>query len=105
MEKVNFDPEYVPLIVEGKKKTTIRKGIKSYPVGRLVEFTVENSKVFAIARIKKVVVKRISELTDSDAEIDGFKNKNELLRALRKIYGDVKDSEFVTIIHFEVVKV
>ena len=104
MERINFDPEYVGPILEGRKRTTIRKGIKSYPVGRVVELTVNNSVPFAIARIKKVVVKRIGELSDEDARLDGFESREELLSALRRIYGEVKDSEFVTVVHFEVLR-
>ncbi len=104
MERINFDPEYVELILEGRKTTTVRKGIKSYPVGRIVELTVNNAKPFALAKIKKVVVKRVSELSDSDAKLDGFESRDELISALRRIYGDVRDSEFVTVVHFEVVK-
>ncbi|MDI9646295.1 MAG: ASCH domain-containing protein [Archaeoglobales archaeon] len=104
MEKINFDPDFVPLILSNKKKTTLRKGIKSYPVGQLVELTVENSKSFAVARIKKVVVKRLKEISDEDAKLDGFESKEDLVRTLRRIYGDVKDTEFFTVVHFEVVK-
>lgn len=103
MDRINFDPEFVPLIVSGSKKTTVRKGIKSYPVGRVVELTAENRQ-FALAKVKKVVVKRTSELTDEDAKVDGFENKEELVKALKKIYGDISDSEFVTVVHFEVLK-
>lgn len=101
MDRINFDPEFVPLIVNGRKRTTVRKGIKSYPVGRLVELTAENRQ-FALAKVKKVVVKRTSELNDEDAKIDGFESKDELIKALKRIYGEISDSEFVTIVHFEV---
>lgn len=100
--RINFDKEYVNMILNGKKRTTIRKGLKSYPVGKIVEFTADN-KVFCKARILKAVVKRLKELNDKDAAIDGFKSKDDLVKALKKIYGNVKDDEFVTIVHFEVV--
>ena len=100
--RINFDKEYVNMILNGKKRTTIRKGLKSYPVGKIVEFTADN-KVFCKARILKAVVKRLKKLNDKDAAIDGFKSKDDLVKALKKIYGNVKDDEFVTIIHFEVV--
>jgi len=103
MEKINFDPEFVPLIISGSKKTTIRKGIKSYPVGKVVELT-SDSKQFAMAKVRKVVVKRVSELSEEDAKIDGFDSREDLIKALRRIYGDINDSEFVTIVHFEVLK-
>ncbi|MEM2658124.1 MAG: ASCH domain-containing protein, partial [Archaeoglobaceae archaeon] len=56
MEKINFDSEFIPLILNGTKRTTIRKGIRSYPVGKIVELTVNNEPV-ALAKVKKVVVK------------------------------------------------
>uniref|UniRef100_A0A7C3UGX2 ASCH domain-containing protein n=1 Tax=Geoglobus ahangari TaxID=113653 RepID=A0A7C3UGX2_9EURY len=101
-KRINFDFEYVEAIIQGKKITTVRKGIKRYPIGRIVELTVDN-KPFAKARVDKVVVKRVKELTDEDAKKDGFNSKEELIEALKKIYGSIKDSEFVTIVHFTLV--
>ncbi|MCS7143407.1 MAG: ASCH domain-containing protein [Archaeoglobaceae archaeon] len=103
MDRINFDAEFISIILNGEKKTTIRRGIRRYPLGKVVELTVNNEPV-ALAKVKKVVVKRISEINDEDARIDGFKSKDELLSALKKIYGDLSDSEFVTIVHFEVLK-
>ncbi|MEM0022786.1 MAG: ASCH domain-containing protein [Archaeoglobaceae archaeon] len=102
MERINFDTEFVPAILSRAKKTTIRRGIRSYPVGKIVELTVD-SKPFAMAKVKKVVVKRVSELSDEDAIVDGFSGKDELIRALKKIYGEIDESEFVTIVHFELI--
>jgi len=101
MERINFDAEFVEKIINGEKITTVRKGIKSYPVGRIVELT-SDGKRFALAKVKKVVVKRVRELTDEDAIRDGFKSRNELISALKRIYGDLRDDEFVTVVHFEV---
>ncbi len=101
-EKINFDEEYVALILDGRKKTTVRRGIKSYPVGKVVYLTV-NNKPFARARVSKVVIKRINELTDTDAQKDGFENRTELLNALKRIYGSIREDELVTIVHFEVI--
>ncbi|WP_457590569.1 ASCH domain-containing protein, partial [Geoglobus sp.] len=36
-KRINFDSEYVEAIMEGRKVTTVRKGIKRYPVGRIVD--------------------------------------------------------------------
>ncbi len=98
-KRINFDSEYVDAILEGRKVTTIRKGIKMYPIGRIVDLTV-NNKTFAKARIDKVVVKRLKELSDEDAKKDGFESREDLIRALKRIYGSVRDDEFVTIVHF-----
>jgi len=53
------------------------------------------------ARIKSIVRKRISEISNKDARRDGFKNKKELLRALKKIYGRITPETKVYIIRFE----
>ncbi|AEA46390.1 ASCH domain-containing protein [Archaeoglobus veneficus] len=102
MTAINFDKEYVPLILEGKKRTTVRKGIKSYPVGKVVYLTA-NNEPFARARVVKAVIKRVRELTDEDAIKDGFDSVEELIKALKRIYGSLRDDEFVTVVHFELV--
>ncbi len=102
-KRINFDSEYISAIKNGKKVTTIRKGIKRYPVGRIVDLTAD-SKPFARARVDKVVVKRVRELTDHDAVLDGFESREELIDALRRIYGGVREEEFVTVVHFTVIE-
>ncbi|WP_280109488.1 ASCH domain-containing protein [Ferroglobus placidus] len=99
---MNFDPEFVEMILKKGKTTTVRRGIKRYPVGKIVELTV-NYEPFAKAKIERVVVKRVSELTDEDARRDGFESKEELINALKKIYGNINENEFVTIVHFSLV--
>ncbi len=102
-KRINFDLDYVDAIIKGRKVTTIRKGIKKYPVGKIVELTAD-SRPFAMARIEKVVVKKVKELTDNDAKLDGFESIDELLGALKRIYGDVRSEEFVTVVHFTLLK-
>ncbi|HID43092.1 MAG TPA: ASCH domain-containing protein [Archaeoglobaceae archaeon] len=99
MEKINFDSEYVKPILQRGKRTTIRKGIKKYSGNVLLT---SDGSVFAEAKIKKVVVKRVKELTDEDARTDGFGNLEELLSALKRIYGNLDENEFVTIVYFEI---
>ena len=102
-KKINFDEEYVEAIRSGEKVTTVRRGIKSYPVGRIVELTV-NYRPFARARVDKVVIKRVKELSDEDARRDGFSSRDDLIKALKRIYGNINEEEFVTVVHFTVVK-
>ncbi len=102
MKSINFDEEYVDLILSGRKKSTIRKGIKSYEMGKIVYLTA-SSKPFAKARVKKAVVKRVKELNDDDAIKDGFESKEDLIKALKRIYGKIDDADLVTVIHFELI--
>jgi len=55
-------------------------------VGDIVELHVGGEKI-GVAEITDVSRKKLSQLTDSDARRDGFKNRRELLKALRKHYG------------------
>ncbi|MFP3279844.1 MAG: ASCH domain-containing protein [Vulcanisaeta sp.] len=84
------------------KFTTIRLGIIR-PRYREV-FIHSGGMVVAKARIIGTTYKRVSELTDADAVIDGFNSKDELIRELRRIYGDVNSNDWVTILTLEVVK-
>ncbi len=102
MKSINFDEEYVDLILSGRKKSTIRKGIKSCEAGKVVYLTA-SSRPFAKARITKAVVKRVRELSEEDARRDGFNSREELLEALKRIYGRIKDSDLITVIYFELV--
>ncbi len=105
--EINFDRQYVEPILKGEKKTTIRKGIKlkllkkGKETGNIADLTADGE-TFAQAKITKVIVKRADELTDDDALLDGFHNLEELTNALTEIYGEMKENELITIIHFDV---
>ncbi|MFP4558992.1 MAG: ASCH domain-containing protein [Archaeoglobaceae archaeon] len=106
--RINFDKRYVEPVLKGEKRTTIRKGVrlnllkKGREKGNAVNLMADRE-VFARAKINKVVVKRVDELTEDDAVLDGFQSLEELFSALHNIYGEVKDNELVTIIHFDLV--
>jgi hypothetical protein len=101
LKAISFESKFVDQIRSGRKKSTVRRGIKVYRRGESVDL-VSNGKVFKRARIIKVVVKRVSELTDKDAELDGFSTRDELLKELKKIYGDIKEGDLVSVIYFDV---
>ncbi|MBC7114299.1 MAG: hypothetical protein PWR13_759 [Archaeoglobi archaeon] len=100
--KINFNEEFIEAIITGNKITTIRKGRRVYPVGSVVELVSKNE-TFARARIDKVEIKKVRELTDEDALRDGFSSRMELLKELKKIYGSISSEDEVTIVHFTLV--
>ncbi|WP_457554764.1 ASCH domain-containing protein [Candidatus Pyrohabitans sp.] len=103
MRRINFNPEYVAAILSGSKCATVRKGRRSYAEGEVVELT-SNGKAFALARVVACEVKRLAELTELDARRDGFSSREELLRALRRIYGGVSEREQVTVVRFKLLR-
>ncbi|MCD6538503.1 ASCH domain-containing protein [Candidatus Bathyarchaeota archaeon] len=99
MKQLNFKKEYKERLLSGRKLTTIRMNTNLKPRD-LVEI-VAGGESCGYARIKSIVRKRISEISNKDARRDGFKNKKELLRALKKIYGRITPETKVYIIRFE----
>jgi hypothetical protein len=94
--------EYVDDILKGRKRATIRLGLVKVKYDELIVHG--GGRPVAKVKVKNVRYKRVSELNDEDARLDGFRNVEELLEALRKAYGEVKPDDYVTIIEFEVVQ-
>jgi len=92
--------EYVDMILSGRKRATIRLGIVKVKYPELIVHG--GGRPIAKVKVTDVVHKRVSELTDEDAREDGFNNVKELLDVLRRVYGDVKPDDYVTIIKFQV---
>ena len=93
---------YVDSILEGRKRTTIRLGIVKPKYNEIIIHG--GGKPVAKARITRVVYKKVSELTDRDARLDGFRNKGELLDELKKHYPGLREDDTITIIEFEVIQ-
>lgn len=95
--------EYVDDILAGRKKATIRLGRVRVKYKELIVHG--GGRPIAKVRVTGIRYKRVSELTDEDARIDGFRGVNELLAALERAYGrKPRPDEVVTIIEFEVVQ-
>lgn len=85
MKRLVFKLSYAENILKGEKRSTIRLR-SSYRVGEIVEIYVGSARV-GRAIIKHIERKRLSEISDEDARIDGFKDRTELLKELMRIYG------------------
>lgn len=94
--------KYAEKILSGTKTATIRRGkVKVVSKDILIH---SGGKIIARAEIVDVKVKRFKDLTDDDARLDGFKNKEDLKKELRRIYPSIKEHDKVTIIKFRVVE-
>jgi len=101
--KLMFKKEYSEGIVKGSKTSTIRLS-SSLKKGDEVEVVAGRVRL-GIARIEGIEVKKVHELTDEDARTDGFENKEELVKALKKIYGKrITDKTEVKLIRFRMIK-
>jgi len=92
--------EFADKLLSGKKTTTIRMGMVKPKYREVIIHG--KGRPLAKAVITRVTYKRVSELTDEDARKDGFDSVGELIEALKKVYGDVKPDDLVSIIELEV---
>jgi hypothetical protein len=100
--RLKFKKRYLQMILEGRKRSTIRLG-RLVLRDRLLTI-VGDGKPIALARVDEVTYKKVRELTDEDARVDGFRGLIELFRELRRIYGDFGLEDDVTIIRFTVLR-
>ncbi len=94
--------EYGEKLLSGEKKTTIRVGIVKPKYKELIVHS--GGRPIAKVRVDKIIVKKVKELNDEDARLDGFRNRRELLDALKRAYGRLSLEEPVTIIYLDLVQ-
>ena len=88
---------YVKALLEGRKRSTIRPGVLRVADRVYIH---SRGKIVAVAEVEAVAYKRVSELTDEDARLDGFDSREELVAYLKKRYPGLRDSAMVTIVKF-----
>lgn len=93
---------YADKLLEGRKTTTIRLGLFKPKYEEVIIHG--HGRPLAKARIARVEYKKVSELTEEDARRDGFASLDDLLDALKKVYGEVSADDVVTIIHLEIIQ-
>ena len=101
-KKFRFKEEFIPLILSGRKKTTIRIK-KLCEVGDIIDILDENGNFISKAIVTNIRVKRYFELTLADAVLDGFKDLDELKYTLKNIYRHIRRSRKLYIYHFKLV--
>lgn len=91
-------PDFLQAVNLGHKVSTIRAGRKRIERGLLV---LESAHKSILVRVSEVKYKRLSSLTDEDANKDGYANAEQLKRELRSIYPTLRPNSIVTLITFE----
>lgn len=99
-KRITFKAAYAADILEGRKESTVRLKTR-LSEGDIVEIVAGMVKI-GTARVESVEEKAVSQLTDEDARRDGFETREELVRALKKIYDKrIGDDTKVKIIRFK----
>jgi len=101
-KRLIFKKEYGSAILEGKKTSTVRL-TSQLKKGDTVDIIAGKIKI-GTATIEDVEVKKLKELTDEDAIMDGFKNREELIRTLKRLYRKkISDNSEVKLIKFKLI--
>ncbi len=91
---------YVEKLLSGEKKATIRRGIVK---PKYDEITIHaGGRPVAKAKIIRVYYKKLHELGDYEAKLEGYNSREQLIEELKRVYKGIRDNEYVTIIEFEI---
>jgi hypothetical protein len=101
MRKMKFKPKYLKLLINGKKRSTIRLE-KKYREGEVVYIADTDGRIYGKARIIRIQEKSIKNLNKADAVIDGFEDVRELREALYDIYGKLSRDKKIYIYYLEI---
>lgn len=97
--KMRLLPEYIEAIREGRKTTTIRIGKRGIANPELIFESDTNS---IKVQVLSVQYRKFSELTEADAQKDGFNTFQELEITLNAFYPNIKPHTWFTVIEFKV---
>ncbi len=104
MKHLQFLGIYKDLLIDGKKDITIRLTKPKLKPGEI--FIIDcGGKSIGKFRVKNIYTKKIKEITDEEAIRDGYKNKEDLIIDLKRIYKGIDDNKEVVIIEFEPVEI
>uniref|UniRef100_A0A7C3ZCG2 ASCH domain-containing protein n=1 Tax=Archaeoglobus fulgidus TaxID=2234 RepID=A0A7C3ZCG2_ARCFL len=95
MKHLEFKLKYAKALMEGEKKLTIRKWTNLKEGDEVLVHS--GGKIIGRARILSVQKKQISEITDEEAKLDGFRGAEELRREIERMGYDGE----VFLIHFD----
>jgi hypothetical protein len=91
-----------PALLSGDKRVTIRKGVRNFTLGRATfQPTVEDGSFdFCNVFITSLATKPMRDVTDAEAQTDGFRDAHDLFEGLRAYYPNLAADDYVTIVNF-----
>jgi hypothetical protein len=89
--------DLVPLVLNGKKTSTIRLGIRDYPLGHA---KIVSGKLNIPIEITEIEFTKVGSLDGRVANSEGYGSLSELLLALRRFYPEAGNDRDVTVIRF-----
>jgi hypothetical protein len=90
--------DLAPLVLSGRKTSTVRLGIRNYPLGPA---KIVSGKLDIPIEITKIEFTKISQLNESVAKSEGYDSIDEFLLVLKRFYPGAESDRDVTVICFQ----
>jgi hypothetical protein len=97
MTSIPLASDLVPLVLSGKKTSTVRLGKRNYPLGPA---SIVSKNVDIPIEITDIEFTKIGSLNEKIAKMEGYASVPELLSALEKFYPNVDSERDVTVVKF-----
>jgi hypothetical protein len=90
-------PDLLPLVLSGKKTSTVRLGIRNYRLGpaRIVSGNVDIP-----IEITNIEFMKLGDLNENVAKSEGYTTLDEFLSTLKRFYPGAKTDGDVTVVRF-----
>ena len=108
MKKLIFGKGLLAPTLKGEKKISIRKfreEAHDFIKGEPFIGSFQDGLDIILMATSNTKVKPFSELTDKEAEEDGFKNAEDAFENLKKFYPDLKPEDTAGIIRYEILQI
>ena len=93
IKNLEFKNRFKDKLLNGEKRITLRP-YTNLKKGDVVYIHC-GGKIIGIAEIRNVIEKSLKDIDDEIAKLDGFKNKNELIEELKRLYGNLPEKIYV----------
>lgn len=80
------------------KIATLRKGKRDYTTGKTILFGQKYCDLIDVTNVRYI---KFSEITDADAQQEGYENKQGLIDVMKEIYTDITDETICTQVWFK----
>jgi len=99
LTQIALDPSLADPVLLGQKRCTIRKGLRDYELGLNRIVVVGTDQEIPIV-IEEVRHKLLYQVTEEEAQSDGYETLNLLYDCLVKFYPDLSFDDLITIVYF-----
>ena len=108
MKKLRFGEDFLKMVISGEKEITIRKyreDAHKFVKEEIVQGIFPEGLLILLRILENTRLTKLSGLSKDELTADGFENHTVAFRVLRNFYPDLRRTDTLGVIRFEVLKV